>query len=554
MEQTIKADGTAMISAGGANVGALLCTRNLAIAVVLIGLIYRSVVFLGGYPIWGDEASVAASVFSRDYAGMLRQPLEYHQIAPVGFLWAQLAVTHALGLNEWSLRLVAFASGTLAFGLFALFARRIVGGGAALLAVAVMAASYYPVRHTAELKPYAGDMLASLAVMMLAWRIHTSPRSVWAWVCLGVVASAAVWFSLPAVLAVSGVMAFLAWSAATKRSAGMLLGLAAAGVVFAASFMAAYLTFIAPMGAASPHYYSDSSQWAAAFPPWDRPWLVPVWLVEVHTGNMLAYPLGGKHFGSTGTTILVAVGCISLWRSRRRDAVFLLLAPIAVALAAACVKKYPYGASARTTLFMASSFCALAGVGLYAILRYVGSPARAESRVRIAAVVLASIAVAGIVVSIVRPYKDYRPLQVRQFIRQIAAETSSGDQWVVPNAIADGQAGPPLGGQQDNVFRYYVTALAPAGVLWGPAPQDVPAVKGKLFLLCLSDPLLDGRHPERAAWQNGFVDAMTRRIGPPSRMSLSVNTEPAKTNITAYRFDAASPHGPGNSPDAKDKP
>ena len=39
-----------------------------------------------------------------------------------------------------------------------------------------------------------------------------------------------------------------------------------------------------------------------------EPWLLPFWLLDIHTGNMLAYPNGGNNFGSLATAVAVAAG------------------------------------------------------------------------------------------------------------------------------------------------------------------------------------------------------------------------------------------------------
>ena len=61
-----------------------------------LGLAWRVARYAACPPLWGDEAFIAVSLLTRDFAGLLR-PLEYYQIAPVGFLWAELAVVRALG-------------------------------------------------------------------------------------------------------------------------------------------------------------------------------------------------------------------------------------------------------------------------------------------------------------------------------------------------------------------------------------------------------------------------------------------------------------------------
>ena len=75
-------------------------TRAL-VGLVSLGVIWRVARFAAGPPLWGDEAFLAVNVLLRDFAGLLR-PLEYYQIAPVGFLWGELAMVRALGRSEWA--------------------------------------------------------------------------------------------------------------------------------------------------------------------------------------------------------------------------------------------------------------------------------------------------------------------------------------------------------------------------------------------------------------------------------------------------------------------
>ena len=142
--------------------------RWVLIGLVLINLGWRVVRYGLGFPIWGDEAITISSLMSRDFAGMLR-PLDYLQTMPLGFMWAELAVGRAWGFSGYSLRLIPFVCGIASMLLFWRLAVAITDRRGALLAVAIMAASYYPVRHGCEVKPYAIDMLVSTAVIYLGW-------------------------------------------------------------------------------------------------------------------------------------------------------------------------------------------------------------------------------------------------------------------------------------------------------------------------------------------------------------------------------------------------
>src|SRR5271157_3865795 len=91
-----------------------------------LGIAVRLVRYFVNYPIWHDEAFLAVNFWDRDYLDLLR-PLDYGQVA-----------------------------------------RRFLGGTPQLLAVAVLAVSFYPIRHGAEIKPYASDLLAALILLALA--------------------------------------------------------------------------------------------------------------------------------------------------------------------------------------------------------------------------------------------------------------------------------------------------------------------------------------------------------------------------------------------------
>ena len=130
------------------------------VLIVALGVLWRSVVYALGMPIWGDEAFLAINFVVRDF-GELVDPLVYGQIAPLAFVWAELAVSRALGWSEWALRLIPFLAGVTCLLLFARFCVQVLPRRAALLSIGIFAASYYVVRHGAEVKPYSTDALIS---------------------------------------------------------------------------------------------------------------------------------------------------------------------------------------------------------------------------------------------------------------------------------------------------------------------------------------------------------------------------------------------------------
>ncbi len=100
--------------------------------------------------------------------------------------------------------------GVVSVGLFRHVAARVVDGLPLLLAVAIFAVSFHPVRHAAEVKPYASDLLVSLVLLALALHWLRRPdRSLGLWRLVAFV-PVAVALSHPALFIVGGVSLGLA--------------------------------------------------------------------------------------------------------------------------------------------------------------------------------------------------------------------------------------------------------------------------------------------------------------------------------------------------------
>jgi len=175
------------------------------LAVLLCGLLVCVVRLVMNGPLWGDEAMLVRSLLDRSFVE-LWQPLDYVQLAPLGFLWAETASRHVFGTAEWVWRLIPFLGGCFSLLAFAKFAERIVPRHAAWLATGIFASSFYLIRHTVEAKPYITDLTFALALSILGWRIQQQPQRRSRWLHFGICASVAVWCSFPSVLTAGGVL------------------------------------------------------------------------------------------------------------------------------------------------------------------------------------------------------------------------------------------------------------------------------------------------------------------------------------------------------------
>jgi 4-amino-4-deoxy-L-arabinose transferase-like glycosyltransferase len=513
---------------------------RLSLLLLLVGLAWRAVRYGESFPVWGDEAFVAVNIVERDFAGLARPPLEYTQIVPVGFCWAEEAVSRVLGLSEYALRLLPFLAGVAALLLLWRLARQMLDRHAALLAAAIAAASYYLVRHGAEVKAYTGDCLISLALTSLAWSIHRRGGSLGKWAALTAIGVVGVWMSFPAVFVAAGAGLFLAIQAARRRAWGTLATAATAGALIGASFLAMYLVYAKPMAATASSYW-EIRMWEDSFPPTDKPWLIPLWLLRVHAGAMFAHPTGGNNFGSTGTLMAVVFGCVALRRGGRGDALALLLLPFAVSLAAAFLHTYPYGGSARVALHLAPAACLLAGAGFSAALRWLAPRRRAPDAVRWAALGLAAFAVAGIVSDVAAPFKRDSNRQAKQTARKFAAMVAPGDRVLLGMARdieEDHRPLPRIEGTESQVLRYYFGTLLPTPPRWAP---DEPAAEPgrRTWLLFYDAPRLN--MPRRVEQFEAYLKRAQAVMGPATRTDFRLK-EPHEgfddMTLRAYLFPA----------------
>ena len=390
-------------------------------AFVVLGVTLRVVRFLLNHPIWGDEAFLATNFLDRGYRDLLR-PLDYHQVSPLLFLWVELTAVRLLGFREWSLRLFPTLCAVASVFLFRHAAGRVLRGLPLLLAVAIFAVSFYPIRHGGEIKPYASDLFVSLALLALALEWWREPgQSRWPW-ALAAFVPVAVGLSHPAIFVAGGVALAMAPTAWKGRRLETLLPFAAYTVAMVATFLGLLVAFTSAQARDVMGTGGMRSYWAQSFPPRGGPGAVVRWLAEIHSGHMFAYPAGGAR-GLSGLTVACLVAAVVvLWRRKQGTVLTLLLAPFGLGLVAAVLGRYPYGGSARIMQYAAPATCLLAGLGAASLLALPRSPSRRTRLATASLVGLAGLGVALLVIDIVAPFRSPCDQRTREFARWLWAE------------------------------------------------------------------------------------------------------------------------------------
>jgi hypothetical protein len=450
--------------------------HRVALLLLAVGLFGRAVRYAVNAPLWGDEAMLALNVAGRDFLGLTAM-LDFVQVSPVLFLWAERAALLLFGDGEWALRAVPFLAGVAALGLFWDFARRVVPPTAAVLAVGLLAAGRWPITLAATVKPYSCDLFWAAALLTLAARWHQRPGRLWPLVLLAAVGPAAVAGSYPSVFVAGAVSVYLlpvVWRHPDwrVRIAFVAYNLLLAGT-FAGCFLFVGRAQLDPAGQTVGRFMFD--YWRHGFPP-DDPLGVPGWLLRVHTGRMFAYPIGDTHGGSTLTFLLFAAGVWGCWKGGNRPLVVLCLVPFALNLLAAVLHKYPYGGCCRLSQHLAPAVCLMAGVGWARVHEWI-APIDLRTRLRwvwVSYALLAAYVAGGAVFDAAFPYRDAVSRWSRNLDRELRHQLRPGDRIVIA----------PGADVNENTLWYlhrFRKQTLPAGVV--PCSGDV---SGRLWVLTLT--------------------------------------------------------------------
>jgi hypothetical protein len=402
-----------------------------------LGVTLRAVRYLLAFPLWCDEYQLAANFLDAGFADLLH-PLHHNQVAPIGFLWIELAAIRLFGFSELSLRLFPALCGIGSVFLFRYAAMRVLRGVPLLLAVATFAVAYYPIRHGAEVKPYSSDLFLSLLLFCVAiawWRPGSangpeagaeagsearSARPLWLLAVLGPLALS---ISFTAAFVAGGLSLGIGWTLWRSRGGILPVRPRSATLAWVVFNLAVAVSFLGLMQLnISAQYNATRNEmtacWADGFPPWRNPLHLIGWLADVHTGAMFAYPVGAEHGGSVVTFVCFALGLYAMFRRGPREIAITVVGWFALSLVAAALHRYPYGSHARLSQYLAPGICLLAGSGGALLITRLRRRDWRTLAVRACVAGGILMAVGTLIRDVVHPYKSGLDRQHRDFARR----------------------------------------------------------------------------------------------------------------------------------------
>jgi len=315
--------------------------RTAVMILLAIGVALRVWQYVADMSFWLDELSLARNIDERSFAELMIRPLGYDQIAPLGFLALIKLSAIVAGPSDRALRIVPFVAGVVALFLFALLAARTLEGVAVPLSVCLFAIGAPLIRYSAELKQYGTDVVAILALTLLALDLMCHAPTVRRCVICGAAGVVIAWFSQSSLMVMAGLggVLIIHWlrvrTPHTRRPVVITVPMWTIGSVVALRESIHHTT---PETLAYMHRFWGQRQSFFPMPPRhlsDARWLWDRVVQLVGSDGMLAYPWPQLYTG------LALIGLIALWR-RRRAVALVVVAPFAITVAAAVAQQYPF--------------------------------------------------------------------------------------------------------------------------------------------------------------------------------------------------------------------
>ncbi len=331
-------------------------TSLIAGVLLLLGALVRAVGFLQNTSLNGDEAMLALSIATRSF-GELLQPLDYGQVAPVPFLWAERLSAIAFGTSGYSLRLIPLITGIGLLWVLYRVADSLVGRVSALVTLALSATAYPLIRYSVEVKPYIVDSLVSVVLISMAVHMtqNLDDRRGWFWLTLG--GALGVLLSTPALLVCVAIGVGLAVAAIRRHRLYLLPWLALIAVFWASIFAAAYILWYAPNAEAI--YMREF--WAESLLVPGTPWFLSRLGSAIAELSCTLTCWRGASGIWPVLPFLGIFGLAALLRRRGPEYGIFLVGPAAAVFAASMFGRYPV--ATRLVLFYAPLFAILVANG-----------------------------------------------------------------------------------------------------------------------------------------------------------------------------------------------
>jgi len=299
---------------------------------IFIGLSLSLYQFFFNRSLWIDEAALALNIINRDFSELL-QPLDYKQVAPIGFLYIEKLMTIIIGKNEFALRLFPLFSHISSIILLYMVTMRLSKNRTiSLLALALFSIDFILIRYATEVKQYSSDVLISLIIVYSTISLSFNDRR--SIVIYSLVGAISIWFSNASIVILSVSALYILYTKIYREKSYKTV---IVFIVWGLSFIIYYYLFILD----HPSSQFMKSYWKMAFLPTDPLSHNFYHFLYIKIESILRYILRieGSWIIPWGMSIL---GILLLLKAKKIKIVYFAIMPIVIHLFLSSLKLYPF--------------------------------------------------------------------------------------------------------------------------------------------------------------------------------------------------------------------
>ncbi len=304
--------------------------KTLNWSIIILGFILRIRDYYANNSLWGDEVRIALNIIDKPFTELIK-PLDYYQNAPLGFLYIEKLIAHCFGNSEYALRLFPLIASLISIILFYKLAKYILDPSSVSIALLLFSILTSLVYYSAEVKQYSSDVLAALAIFLIAIVVDKHPPQLKNYVFIGILGATLIWISYPVIFILISTWTVLLVCNSQAKELDKVRMLLISGVLWAASFVANYflITHSVLENTGSVNYWIHHFMPLVPFP------VVPIqWLLRIHKELCDFLPLPNM------AIFIIIFGLIITFKNNKK-LISLLVLPIIVTLFASVMHKYP---------------------------------------------------------------------------------------------------------------------------------------------------------------------------------------------------------------------
>jgi hypothetical protein len=332
--------------------------------IIGIGILLRTLQYIGGSSMWLDELASAKNIESRNYYDLATQSLDFNQVAPIGFLLSQKLMISIFGTSDSVHRFLPWVVSILAIIIFWKISKHFLQGLYLISSLLLFSSSVSLIWLGSNVKHYSGDVAATLFLVWAGISFSGDKRQSWYW-AVGILGALSCLISFPAAVMAFGILAlvFFQHKRESRKPSTYL-------IVAVLWLLGAGLSLIyGKMAVAEREVFSVMHEyWKQGFPPSLNPLELFPWIINSTTGliSIFLFYIAPKPVIALSLIIfLFSLTGIVYGVIRMRFKTIFLLVPYLVAIGLAVLDYYPFGH--RVAIYSIWPFLILIPLGFLAI-------------------------------------------------------------------------------------------------------------------------------------------------------------------------------------------